>query len=81
MARANTKGFAITALVLVQLGMTLFTRGQDSTPKDQSSAPGSGTPTPYEQNVSARAETIRILTLPQVQPTLEEITLQILTEN
>jgi len=81
MARACFKGVAFAALILFQPGVTLLTLGQSSASPEPSAASESVTSISSERNDSARSDSIRILRLPEVQPILEDITLQILADN
>ena len=79
MARAGQNTLLIASLLLLQVGVGLHLQGQDSTAKNALDAPGQNPIAAADSGPAERTQSIRVLTLPRIQPSLEEITLHILT--
>jgi hypothetical protein len=80
MARAGRNSFAIATIVLLQLGVVLHSGGQDNTPETGSNSPVQILSESMAHIADSRDRVDRVLILPAIPPSLEEITLHILTE-
>jgi hypothetical protein len=81
MARARPKSFAVATIVLLQLGAILHSQGQNSISKSLSDASAPSPNDSISPTPSPRAQIVRVQSLPVIEPSLEEITLHILTDN
>jgi hypothetical protein len=81
MARARPKSFAVATIVLLQLGAILHSQGQNSISNSLSDASAPSPNDSISPTPSSRAQIVRVQSLPAIEPSLEEITLHILTDN
>jgi hypothetical protein len=79
MARAGRNSFAIATILLLQLGVVVHSGGQDNAPETGSNSTVQSSSESPAHIAESRERVDRVLTLPAVPPSLEEITLHILT--
>jgi hypothetical protein len=80
MARIRQSSLGIATIIMLQLGLIVHLEGQDTPLEARSNSPVQNSSESVTNSPDSRERVDRVLTLPAIPPSLEEITLHILTD-
>ena len=81
MARIGQSSLGIATIIMLQLGLILHLEGQDAPLEARSNSPVQNSNESATNMPDSRERVNRVLTLPAIPPSLEEITLHIVTDS